>query len=100
MDEGNGFKVKRLTVNPGQSTSLQYHKFRSERWTIVEGEATVILEDKTFSINVNDWIYIPVGEKHMLANEKDSVMQLIEVQVGDYLGEDDIFRLNDKYGRI
>ena len=92
--------MKRLTVEPGQRTSLQYHKFRSERWTIVEGEATVILGDDSHNLRVNDWIYIPIGEKHMLVNEKETVMQLIEVQVGDYLGEDDIFRLDDKYGRI
>ena len=79
---------------------MQYHKYRSERWTVVEGEATVILGDKIFQISVNEWIYIPIGEKHMLSNEKDTTMQLIEVQVGDYLGEDDIVRLDDKYGRI
>ena len=79
---------------------MQYHKHRSERWIVVEGEATVILGNKSQSVSVNEWIYIPVGEKHMLSNEKDTPMQLIEVQVGAYLGEDDIIRLDDKYGRI
>ena len=60
----------------------------------------MVLGDKSYNIGVNDWIYIPIGEKHMLVNEKETVMQLIEVQVGDYLGEDDIIRLDDKYGRI
>ena len=100
LDEGNGFKVKRLTVNPGQRTSLQFHKHRSERWTVVEGEASVILGDVKHTIGVSQWIFIPVGEKHMLGNEGKIVMQLIEVQIGDYLGEDDIVRLEDKYGRI
>ena len=100
LDEGNGFKVKRLTVKPGQRTSLQFHKHRSERWTIVEGEATITLGNKIHKLIVNEWIFIPLGVKHLLANEGKNDMQLIEVQVGDYLGEDDIFRLEDKYGRI
>jgi len=80
---------------------LQFHQHRSERWTVVEGEATVILEGVTHKIIKNESIYIPLGAKHQLVNnEEDSVMQLIEVQVGSYLGEDDIVRLEDKYGRV
>lgn len=67
---------------------------------VVQGEATVKLGEETYNVSRNDWIYIPVGEKHLLANEGDTMMQIIEVQVGDYLGEDDIVRLEDKYGRV
>ena len=100
IDEGDGFKVKRLTINPGHSTSMQFHQHRSERWTVVEGEATVILEGVIHKIIRNESIYISLGSKHQLANNEDSVMQLIEVQIGSYLGEDDIVRLEDKYGRL
>ena len=79
---------------------MQFHKHRSERWTVVQGEATVILGNETFSIPKNESFYIPVGEVHMLKNDGQVIMQLIEVQVGDYLGEDDIVRIEDKYGRI
>ncbi len=100
MEHQNGFKVKRLTVLPGHRTSLQLHKHRSERWTVVQGEATVVLGEEIHKINVNNWIYIPLGEKHMLSNEGEKVLEIIEVQLGDYLGEDDIIRFEDKYGRI
>jgi mannose-1-phosphate guanylyltransferase/mannose-6-phosphate isomerase len=99
LDEGEQFKVKRLTVNPGHSTSLQYHKHRSERWIVVRGVATVTLGVKSYVVEENDWIYIPLHEKHLLANNGNKVLQLIEVQYGNYLGEDDIFRLEDSYGR-
>ena len=100
LDEGEGYKVKRLTVNPGHGTSLQYHEHRSERWIVVQGVATVTLGKETREIHRNEWINIPVGKQHQLENNGDSLMQLIEVQIGDYLGEDDIVRLEDKYGRI
>ena len=99
LDEGKQFKVKRLTVNPGHSTSLQYHKHRSERWIVVQGVATVKLGVQSYVVEENDWIHIPVHEKHLLANNGNKVLQLIEVQYGNYLGEDDIFRLEDRYGR-
>ncbi len=99
LDEGEQFKVKRLTVNPGHSTSLQYHKHRSERWIVVQGVATVTLGTKTVIVKENEWIYIPLHKKHLLANSGNRVLQLIEVQFGAYLGEDDIIRLDDRYGR-
>ena len=92
--------MKRLTVNPQQSTSLQFHKHRSERWIVVQGVATVTSGGQTDNIPTNEWIYIPIGCEHLLANNGDCTMQLIEVQIGDYLGEDDIVRLEDKYGRV
>ena len=99
LDEGEQFKVKRLTVNPGHSTSLQYHKHRSERWIVVQGVATITLGVKSYVVEENDWIHIPLHEKHLLANNGNKVLQLIEVQYGKYLGEDDIIRLEDRYGR-
>ena len=99
LDEGGQFKVKRLTVNPGHSTSLQYHNYRSERWIVVEGVATVILGSQSHVVEENEWINIPLNEKHKLSNNGNKVMQLIEVQFGEYLGEDDIIRLEDRYGR-
>ena len=99
LDEGEGFKVKRISVNPGHKLSLQYHHHRSEHWTVVQGEATVTIGESTKLVKINESVYIPLKEKHALANEGEELMQLIEVQLGDYLGEDDIVRLEDRYGR-
>ena len=100
LDEGEGFKVKVISVNPGHKLSLQYHHHRSEHWTVVQGVATVTLGEDIKQLKVNESIYIPLKEKHALANEGEGLMQLIEVQVGDYLEEDDIVRLEDRYGRV
>ena len=78
---------------------MQYHEHRSERWIVVEGVATITLGEKSCDIHKSEWIFIPVGERHQLSNNGDCIMQLIEVQLGDYLGEDDIIRLEDNYGR-
>ena len=99
LDESDGFKVKRISVNPGHKLSLQYHHHRSEHWTVVQGVATVTVGEDIKKVEVNESVYIPLKEKHALANEGEELMQLIEVQVGDYLGEDDIVRLEDRYGR-
>ena len=100
LDEGEGFKVKRISVNPGHKLSLQYHHHRLEHWTVVQGEALVTLGEDIKQLKINESIYIPLKEKHALANEGEELMQLIEVQIGDYLGEDDIVRLEDRYGRV
>ena len=99
LDESDGFKVKRISVNPGHKLSLQYHYHRSEHWTVVQGEASVTVGEDIKQLKINESVYIPLKEKHALANEGEELMQLIEVQVGDYLGEDDIVRLEDRYGR-
>ena len=99
LDVGEGYKVKRISVNSGHKLSLQYHHHRSEHWTVVQGEATVNLGDEIKMVKTNESVYIPMKEKHSLANEGEQLLQLIEVQVGDYLGEDDIVRLEDRYGR-
>ena len=100
LEEGEGFKETRLSVNPGHKVSLQYHHHRSEHWTVVQGEASVTVGEDIKKVKVNESVYIPLKEKHALANEGEELMQLIEVQVGDYLGEDDILRLEDRYGRV
>ncbi len=99
LEEGTGYKVKRISVNSGHKLSLQYHHHRSEHWTVVQGEATVTVGEEIKKLNIDESVYIPVEEKHALANGGKDLMQLIEVQVGDYLEEDDIVRLEDCYGR-
>ena len=100
LDEGEGFKIKRITVNPTHKLSLQYHHHRSEHWTVVQGEALVTIGKDVKTVKVNESVYIPMNEVHCLANDELELLQLIEVQIGNYLGEDDIVRLEDSYGRI
>ena len=92
-------KVKRITVNPGASLSLQYHYKRSEHWVIVEGEATITIGDKDYTKTSGESVYIPVQEKHCLKNLTSKPIIIIETQVGTYFGEDDIVRLDDPYDR-
>ena len=94
-----GYQVKRLTVAPGQKLSLQYHYKRAEHWVVTQGKALVQVGDEEFETGVGEYRYIPLGEKHRLTNIGDGELVLIEVQVGSYLGEDDIVRLDDIYGR-
>jgi mannose-1-phosphate guanylyltransferase/mannose-6-phosphate isomerase len=99
LEEGVYFKVKRLVVNPGASLSLQKHQHRDEHWIIVVGCAKVINGEHTLHLKANQSTYIPAGCEHRLINNDDCALVLIEVQWGGYLGEDDIIRLEDKYGR-
>ncbi|MCW5649320.1 MAG: mannose-1-phosphate guanylyltransferase/mannose-6-phosphate isomerase [Ramlibacter sp.] len=99
IDNGPNFKVKRILVNPGASLSLQMHHHRAEHWIVVEGTAEVTVGDKVVSLGANQSTYIPMGEKHRLANRGTSALEIIEIQSGAYLGEDDIVRFEDKYGR-
>lgn len=99
LEEGPGFKVKRIEVNPGASLSLQMHHHRSEHWIVVQGKASVINGDKTLEIAANQSTYIPAGHKHRLSNHTQEPLVMIEVQSGPYLGEDDIVRFSDDYGR-
>ena len=98
--EGKNWKVKKIIVKPQQSISLQKHKFRSEHWIVVNGNAKVEIENKIVNLYKNQSIYIPLGCKHRLSNSGNSNLILIEVQSGDYLGEDDIIRFEDNYGRV
>lgn len=97
--EGDRFQVKRIVVNPGQTLSLQMHHHRAEHWIVVHGTAEVTCEDKVFTLKEDQSTYIPLGHKHRLANPGKIPLELIEVQSGSYLGEDDIVRFEDVYGR-
>lgn len=99
IDESDRFKVKRIMVKPGASLSLQMHHHRAEHWIVVKGTAAVTCGDKTILLTENQSTYIPLGEKHMLANPGTIALEIIEVQSGSYLGEDDIVRFEDHYGR-
>lgn len=96
---GERFQVKRLFVKPGKQLSLQKHHHRSEHWVVVRGTAEVTLGDKVLTISENESVYIPRGELHRLANPGKILLELIEVQTGAYLGEDDIIRIEDEFGR-
>lgn len=100
LEEGNGFKMKRIAVKPGGSLSLQMHHHRSEHWIVVSGTAKVVNGDQELLLHPNQSTYIPAGQTHRLTNPGVIECVLIEVQVGIYLGEDDIVRFSDIYGRV
>ncbi|WP_240190348.1 mannose-1-phosphate guanylyltransferase/mannose-6-phosphate isomerase [Azospira oryzae] len=99
IDEGGRFKVKRIQVKPGASLSLQKHHHRAEHWVVVSGTAEITCGDKKLLLTENQSTYIPLGEVHRLANPGTIPLEIIEVQSGSYLGEDDIVRFEDTYGR-
>ncbi len=94
-----GFQVKRLVVLPRAILSLQLHHQRAEHWVVVSGVARITRDDEVYELKRNEYTFIPVGAKHRIENPGTEVLQIIEVQIGDYLGEDDIVRFEDKYGR-
>jgi mannose-6-phosphate isomerase-like protein (cupin superfamily) len=98
--DGTGFKVKHLVVKPQGRLSLQSHHHRAERWTVVSGEATVTLGERVTVLGRGDSIEIACGDRHRLENFGRSDVQVVEVQFGDYLGEDDIVRYDDAYERV
>ncbi len=100
IDAGNGFCVKKITVNPGAKLSLQLHHHRSEHWIIVKGEAEVRLGDEIFTKKQNDHIFIEKEVVHLIENKSNKVVEFIEIQAGDTLDENDIVRLEDIYGRV
>jgi mannose-1-phosphate guanylyltransferase / mannose-6-phosphate isomerase len=99
VEEGVGFKIKRIMVRPGQSLSLQMHHHRSEHWVVVAGAARVTNGEKVYDLEVNESTFIPMGQKHRLENPGATDLVIIEVQAGAYLGEDDIVRFSDVYER-
>ena len=99
LEEDVGYKIKRIEVKPGASLSLQMHHHRSEHWIVVDGVANVVNGERALSLNANESTYIPAGNKHRLENPGVDTLVMIEVQSGHYLGEDDIVRFEDKYGR-
>jgi len=99
IENGDGFKVKHIHVNPGAKLSLQKHAKRAEHWVVVKGVAEVVCGEKIITLKENESTFIQLGEKHRLSNPTDEILEIIEVQSGCYLGEDDIIRFDDGYGR-
>jgi mannose-1-phosphate guanylyltransferase/mannose-6-phosphate isomerase len=100
IDNGPRFQVKRLSVKPGATLSLQMHHHRAEHWVVVKGTARVTCADQTFDLHENESTYIPIGETHRLENPGNIPLEVIEIQSGSYLGEDDIVRFEDVYDRV
>ncbi|GAB6102475.1 mannose-1-phosphate guanylyltransferase/mannose-6-phosphate isomerase [Thermococcus atlanticus] len=100
LEEGDRYKIKRLTVLPGKKLSLQMHYHRSEHWVVVRGTAKVILEDREILLRPGESTFIPAGVRHRLENPGRVVLEVIETQIGEYLGEDDIVRFDDEFGRV
>ena len=100
LEEGPGYKIKRIEVKPGASLSLQMHHHRSEHWVVVSGIATVVNGDRELTVRTNESTFIPAGNRHRLENAAEGDLVMIEVQSGAYVGEDDIVRFEDKYGRV
>ena len=100
IDMGDRFQVKRIVVTPGGMLSLQKHRHRAEHWVVVRGTAEVTIGDTINTVHENESIFIPIGSVHRLANQGRIPLELIEVQTGSYLGEDDIVRLDDVYKRM
>jgi mannose-1-phosphate guanylyltransferase/mannose-6-phosphate isomerase len=99
IDQGERFKVKRIQVKPGASLSLQMHQHRAEHWVVVKGTAEITNGNQVITLTENQSTYIPQGQTHRLANPGKTPLEIIEVQSGSYLGEDDIVRFEDTYGR-
>jgi mannose-1-phosphate guanylyltransferase len=99
LEEGVDFKIKRIEVNPGAKISLQMHNYRSEHWVVVSGIAKVVNGESELILNTNESTYIPAGHKHRLENPGLQNLVMVEVQSGSYVGEDDIQRFEDSYGR-
>lgn len=97
---GGGYQVKHIIVLPGAALSLQSHQQRAEHWTVIRGTPLVLCGDREFELRVNESTFIPLGSKHRLTNPGSEPVELIEVQLGEYLGEDDIERFEDRYGRV
>ena len=100
LEEGTNFKIKRIVVKPGAKLSMQMHKHRSEHWVVVSGVATITNNEIEFTLNENQSTYISKTHRHRLENKGTEPLAIIEVQCGDYVGEDDIVRFDDKYGRV
>ena len=98
-NEGKGYKIKTIVVNPSASLSLQMHHHRSEHWIVTKGTATVLIGDNEQTVEKNQSVFVPLGVKHRICNKGKETVEIVEVQSGDYLGEDDIIRFDDEYGR-
>ena len=99
LGEGEGYKVKRIEIHPGHRLSLQRHAHRSEHWVVVAGTAKVIIGNRNLVISAQESTFVPAGTDHRIENPGPHLLTIIEIQNGVYLGEDDIVRLQDDYGR-
>ena len=99
LDEGDGYKVKRIVVNAGSRLSYQTHEHRAEHWTVVVGRATCLVDGKIVTATPGQSVDIEVGQAHRITNDEQGTLVIVEVQLGAYTGEDDICRLEDDYGR-
>ena len=99
IEQEDNYQIKHIRVNPRCRLSLQYHLHRDEHWTIIKGTGEAQLDNNSFQLGVNDTIFIPRESKHRMTNNTDDFVEFIEIQIGDYLGEDDIVRLEDDYNR-
>jgi mannose-6-phosphate isomerase len=99
LDVGQGYKVKRIEVSPGHRLSYQTHAQRSEHWCVVRGTATCLVDGETIEVSLGETLDVPCGVAHRISNVHDDDLTIIEIQRGTYLGEDDIVRLDDDYGR-
>jgi mannose-1-phosphate guanylyltransferase/mannose-6-phosphate isomerase len=99
VSEVGGYKIKRIGVHPGQQLSLQRHRQRAEHWVVVQGTAHVTLGDQVFDLGVGQHCDVALGQVHRISNRTQEMVEIVEVQFGSYLGEDDIERLQDDYGR-
>ncbi len=100
LDEGDGFKVKRIEVKPHARLSYQTHEHRAEHWVVVAGTASSVIDGETIVSKAGECVDIAIGQPHRIVNEEDEPLIIIEIQRGDYLGEDDISRLEDDFGRV
>ncbi len=100
IEQKENYQIKHITVKPGKRLSLQYHLKRDEHWTIIKGRCVAQLDDKLIELGINDTIFIPKESKHRVTNNTEEFVEFIEIQIGDYLGEDDIVRLEDDFGRV
>ncbi len=100
LASGQGYQVKHIVVNPDAALSLHMHKQCSEHWTVIKGEGLITCDDNEFKLQVSESTFIPLGSQHRLSNSGEQPVEIIEVQIGDYLGADDKVRFEDKYGRV
>lgn len=99
LDEGEGYKVKRIEVMPGQRLSYQTHEHRSEHWIVIAGTATCVIDGAEIVVATNETVFVEIGQAHRITNMHEDTLMIVEVQGGAYTGEDDIVRLEDDYGR-
>ncbi|WP_300643735.1 phosphomannose isomerase type II C-terminal cupin domain [Nocardioides sp.] len=99
LDEGEGFKVKRIVVRPHQRLSHQTHEHRAENWVVAKGTCTAVIDGEVVVARAGESIYVEIGQAHRITNAHDELLVIVEVQLGAYTGEDDICRLEDDYGR-